>query len=250
MDYPDSIKAFIGSNKLSLFNQGQSLASLYHFVKDDEAYVLKVQPVSKESHKEVTMLKLLSEKKLAPKVFLDAVHEKIHTIIIKKHKDKTLESYIAIKPIDSIIDIAIDGLNQLAKLNIKACPVYTLDSRLEDAYHLIKSGQVKALDDTPYTKPFEDPMALYYYLLDNKPLETLTFVHGDYCLDNILSNGKKVTGFIDLGRSGLSDVYQDLALLVRELSPHDPDVVKKISERLYPLDKQKLTYYLLLDELF
>lgn len=250
MDYPNRVKAFIGSNKLSLFNQGQSLASLYHFVKDNESFVLKVQPVSKESHQEVNMLKLLSEKQLAPKVFVHTVHNKIHYIIMEHHKDKTLDSYIAHKPIDTIIDIALDGLNQLAKQHFKTYPSYPLESRLEDAYHLIKSGQVKTLDDTPYTRPFKDPMTLYYYLLDNKPLETLTLVHGDYCLDNILSNGKKVTGFIDLGRGGLSDIYQDLALLVRELSVFDPDVVKKISERLTPLDDHKLTYYLLLDELF
>ncbi|MFP4287000.1 MAG: phosphotransferase [Candidatus Izemoplasmataceae bacterium] len=250
MDYPKAIKAFIGESPLKSFNQGQSLATLYQFENDDQAYVLKIQPTSDESHQEATMLDILSKKTLAPKIFISASYEKNHYIIMEKHKDQTLESLMHTKPIDKIIDIALDGLNQLASLNDLKLPRYSLEKRLQDAYYNIKSGYVKRLDETPYTAPYKDPMALYHYLVANMPSETNSFVHGDYCLDNILTDGTKVTGFIDLGRSGMSDIYQDLALLIRELSDYDIDILKKISEKLFPIDQDKLNYYLLLDELF
>jgi aminoglycoside phosphotransferase len=250
MDYPKKIENFINQATLKPFSQGQSLAILKTFEKDNQCYVLKIQPSSDESQKETNALKALSYFHLAPKVIISMVYQKNHYILMEKHPDKPLEAFIQHKPIDTILDIALDGLKRLSKLNHLNWPNYALDDRLKDAYHRIKSGQVKTLDVSSYTAPFKDPMALYYYLLDHKPLETKTFVHGDYCLDNILSDGEKVTGFIDLGRSGMSDIYQDLALLVRELKAYDEMVIEKISDKLFELDKDKLHYYMLLDELF
>jgi len=38
----------------------------------------------------------------------------------------------------------------------------------------------------------------------------LVFSHGDYCLPNILFQGKKLSGIIDLGEAGIYDRYHDL----------------------------------------
>lgn len=38
-----------------------------------------------------------------------------------------------------------------------------------------------------------------------------TFIHGDFCLPNILVKDDKVVGFIDLNSSGLGDIYADYA---------------------------------------
>ena len=37
------------------------------------------------------------------------------------------------------------------------------------------------------------------------------FVHGDLCLPNIMTDGKKITGFIDLDNSGLGDKLYDIS---------------------------------------
>ncbi len=108
-------------------------------------------------------------------------------------------------------------------------------------------------EDTFGEKGFSSPKELYKYLLENKPEEELVFSHGDYCLPNIFSENNEISGFIDLGRSGISDKWQDIALCVRSLEHNfGSDIYKEkfFKELGIPCDEKKVRYYILLDELF
>lgn len=76
--------------------------------------------------------------------------------------------------------------------------------------------------------------------------------HGDFSLDNILIVGGAVVGCIDLGRVGIADRYQDLAILANCLAEFDPVLERRMFTRygLPEPDDAKLRLHLLLDELF
>lgn len=76
--------------------------------------------------------------------------------------------------------------------------------------------------------------------------------HGDFSLDNIfLDEAGEVVGLIDLGRLGVADRYQDLAILLNCFNEFD----SALGEVLFDVygeqpDPQRIELHLLLDELF
>ncbi len=76
--------------------------------------------------------------------------------------------------------------------------------------------------------------------------------HGDYSLDNILIDHGEVVGCIDVGRVGIADRYQDLAILLDCLDPFDP-ALRRHFLKTYGItdpDEAKLRFHRLLDEFF
>jgi aminoglycoside phosphotransferase len=83
--------------------------------------------------------------------------------------------------------------------------------------------------------------------------EDLVFTHGDYCLSNIMISDGEVSGFIDWGRGGVADRYQDLALAIRSIiynfgKEHVPLFLDAYGVK--ELDEAKIYDYQLLDEFF
>ncbi len=76
--------------------------------------------------------------------------------------------------------------------------------------------------------------------------------HGDFSLDNILISGGEIIGCIDLGRVGIADRYQDLAILWSCLGEFDPALQDRLFEQygIADPDQAKLQFHLMLDELF
>ncbi|SKC81897.1 Aminoglycoside phosphotransferase [Maledivibacter halophilus] len=92
-------------------------------------------------------------------------------------------------------------------------------------------------------------------VLEKKPdNEDFVFTHGDYCMANIILLGNKLSGFIDLGRAGVSDRYQDIALAVRSFEHNfGTDKWNDLFYKEYGIedvDYSKIEFYILLDELF
>ncbi|EPX1481041.1 phosphotransferase [Campylobacter jejuni] len=101
--------------------------------------------------------------------------------------------------------------------------------------------------------PFKDPRELYDFLKTEKPEEELVFSHGDLGDSNIFVKDGKVSGFIDLGRSGRADKWYDIAFCVRSIREDIGE--EQYVELFFDLlgikpDWEKIKYYILLDELF
>lgn len=76
--------------------------------------------------------------------------------------------------------------------------------------------------------------------------------HGDCSLDNLLVRDGQVVACIDVGRVGVADRYQDLAILWNCLGEFGPELQERLLRQygVFELDRRKLEFHLMLDELF
>jgi aminoglycoside phosphotransferase len=115
----------------------------------------------------------------------------------------------------------------------------------------IENGITVSIEDNIYTKGMSSVEDIYRYLVEHKQEEELVFTHGDYCFNNYFSDGDDITSYIDMGRGGVGDKYQDVALCVRQLRNYDSKYIDMLFEFLgVEPNYEKIKYYILLDELF
>lgn len=95
---------------------------------------------------------------------------------------------------------------------------------------------------------------MYASLEERRPDEQeLVFTHGDYYLPNILLQGKRISGFIDLDRAGIADRYNDLAIASRSIAYNlgaDYEQCFFLAYGIENVDEEKIEYYRMMDELF
>lgn len=259
---PRSIAEKIEGKNLTLDTLGESDSSVYLL---DNA-VLKIEKTGANADREANALQWLSGKLPVPQVLAFAQEDGFNYLLMSKMHGKMVCDTLTDDTINTAVTALADGLKQLWRVDISACPLDSrLNQRLTQAKYNIENGLVDTEDFEPNTlgeNGFADLDALYDFLKTHQPPEDLVFTHGDYCLPNIFTENGKTVGFIDLGKAGVADRWQDIALCVRSLQynlcrlcgkPHE--VFLKAKNRFYNLlnikeNTEKLRYYILLDELF
>ena len=102
----------------------------------------------------------------------------------------------------------------------------------------------------PEMNPIEQVWKEMHKLLPFSPDSVVT--HGDFSLDNLIFDEGKLIGCIDVGRVGIADRYQDLAILWNCLGEFSPSLQKRLFQK-YGIDNpdmNKLQFHLMLDEFF
>lgn len=153
-----------------------------------------------------------------------------------------------------------ENLKELHDIDINNCPfTQCLETKLAIATENVSNRRVDREDFLPEFKKYS-PEEMLNCLKDNQPEQQQVFTHGDYTLPNLILDEEKI-GFIDLGLSGISDPYLDLAVAVKSIRMnvnlyqmnHILDELMKIfyvSYGLTKVDEKKIAYYLMLDDLF
>lgn len=259
---PVSIQKITEGMPYEYDNHGESASSVILFDK----MVLKIERTSEQSDREYHILEWLAGKLTAPEVIAFERKDGFNYLLMTRLKGSMACENITADRIDFIVEALADGLKQLWSVDISDCCFdSTLDNRLKTAKYNIDNNLVNVddfNDDTLSPDGFKSVEDLYDFLIQNRPDEDLVFSHGDYCLPNVFIRDKKTVGFLDLGKAGIADRWQDIALCVRSLKYNICDLCGipyeqylSLKNKLYDLigvkeDKEKLRYYILLDELF
>lgn len=228
--------------------------------------VLKIQERSAETDNEFKVIKWLNGRLPVPEIIEYGEAEgKVYCLMTKMPGLMACDkSYL--EDFGTLIDLTVQAMEMLWSVDIADCPCCCLlDARLEAAAYNVHNNLVDMENTEPETfgeGGFASPEELLLWLCDNRPKEEPVFSHGDFCLPNIFAENGRVTGFIDLGKMGVADRWQDIALCYRSLKDNFEGKYsgggkyggfypEMLFERLgIGEDPEKLRYYILLDELF
>lgn len=262
-EIPQSIRALIGDRKCRIDDVGESGACVICF--DD--MVLKIEKAGEEAVCERKMLAWLAGKLPVPGILGFEKREGFHYLLMSKIDGAMACAEEYMENPEELVRLLAQGLKLLWSTDTKGCPGWKgLDQKLRLARRRVEAGlcDLENVQEGTYGENgFEGPEALLKWLEENRPQEEPVFSHGDYCLPNLFLKGGSVSGFLDLGRSGVADKYQDIALCYRSLrdnynGQYGKDRYTGLNvkpEALFAAldmepDWEKINYYILLDELF
>ncbi len=261
MEIPKKIKDIIYNTNGTRDKIGKSGAGVYLYPD----FVLKVQKAGTEAENEVAMLTWLNGKIPVPRIIEHISENGYAYILMNKCTGKMACDQNYMMQPKRQAELLAEVLHTLWNIDTAGCPCsWPLQRRLDQAMDNIIHNRVDITDAQPGTfgpGGFRNPEALLHWLQENQPIERKAVSHGDFCLPNIFLSDEGVTGLIDLGRSGLSDPWQDIALCCRSLENNYSGFYDGIAYPNYQQnllfdalqikpDPELIRYYILLDELF
>ncbi|MBL7767578.1 MAG: aminoglycoside 3'-phosphotransferase [Flavipsychrobacter sp.] len=235
--------------------KGGSAASLF-LVKDEQEQMYVLKGATKTAAAKTLQHNFLVYEWLAGKVPVPAVHffqedDTTEWLCVEWINGNTLAELPATEQWVRIYAKALRTLHEVTPDS--DAPEYSLDTRLKEVRIRIENGCVDATD---FEEEFRNYTAeqLWDELTRYKPIEAdLVFTHGDYCPDNLIVREGVVAAFIDMGRAGVADRYQDLSLAIRSLKHESLEELIPLFLQHYGLtymDEKKLRFYTILDEFF
>lgn len=260
---PDSITKIVGNQEYLQNNVGMSASEVLIFPE----HVLKIQRHSSETDNEKEIVNWLDGRIAVPQIPAYEVLNGTAYTLMSKVPGRMLcdEEYLA-NP-RKLIKLVAEGLKMLWRVDVSTCPcrVSRLEERLKEARWNVENEMVDLDNVEPETfgpNGFSNPEELLVWLEQNRPTEDIVLTHGDFCLPNIFAEGDKISGFIDLGKMGPADRWQDIAIALRSLEHNfsgrynndrvyfafEPRML--LDELGIEMDERKNRYYMLLDELF
>jgi aminoglycoside 3'-phosphotransferase I len=153
----------------------------------------------------------------------------------------------------AIVDAIAEFLRRIHSIPVGVCPFTSNhEYRMLQARARIDADLVdeEDFDDDREGWTAEQVWNAMQGLLPLAPDPVVT--HGDFSLDNLLIHDGEVAGCIDAGRVGIADRYQDLAIAWNCLSEFGASLQERflVQYGVQDLDRRKLEFHLMLDELF
>ena len=253
---PENILKYIKNKKYKTDHIGMSKSSIYIF--DD--YVLKIENNTSHTQDSINILKWLKGKIPVPKIIYHEIYNNKSYLLMSKIEGKMSCDDYYLENSDKLLKLISEAFKLIWSIDISDCPINKdIDTKLKEARYRVENNIINKEDF--HNEEFKTPEHLLLWLETNKPDFEPVFSHGDFCLPNIFLEGDKIKGFVDLGDSGVSDKWYDIALCYKSLKNNfngtyggkiytnfDPNSLFKVLG-IEP-NLEKIRYFLLLDELF
>lgn len=258
--FPLQLKILLENSDLHENTIGESESHVFHVCwrnGNDNAY-LKIHPSGNTESllHEADILRWLEGKIPVPKVVFAEKNEYYEFLLVTEIKGVPSFADELRKNTDAMIREIARSLRLLHEIPIDDCPFdERLNKKLSVINRKISNNEIDTTDFEPENANCSI-QTLYTRLLDLRSdiVEDLVFTHGDFCMPNILIGETRFSGLIDMGLAGISDRYQDIALMLRSLKHNGFNQTHcELFLREYGItqpDYNKIELYTLIDEFY
>lgn len=267
MNYSDKIcdnKAFLPSRWREKFADaqikrqtiGESHADVFriHRNASNDLFV-KSEPVGLKSQlpNEIERIRWLNQVNIpGPKIIDTTTENNRHWLLMIAIAGQDLASTTDLAP-SQTISIMATALQTLHQVPTTKCPFnHNLKQRVDTAIERASAGLVDEahFDEQRLGRSTKDITVELLATIPSK--QDLVVTHGDACLPNFMADAGRFTGFIDCGRLGISDRFQDLALSARSIARNlgSEWVAPFFTAYGIEPDEERMNFYCLLDEFF
>lgn len=180
-----------------------------YFIEKDNGYFLKIAKAGTLS-REVEMTKYYNQKGLGAEVVSYSSNEN-DVLLTRKvcGEDCTYEKYLS-NP-KKLCDTLANELRKLHELDFNDCPI---KDKMQEYYALAERNyRLGTYDKSHFPDSFGYKTSEEAYRVFQSGKWSLTdkvLLHGDYCLPNVILDDWHLSGFIDLGSSGIGDRHIDV----------------------------------------
>lgn len=251
---PTELRALLTNADWQPIQLGMSGVGVYRIVEQDKSMFLKVSDdlADPELRADKAIIQWLRGKLPVPEVLAFAETETHQFLLLSAvpGEDASADHHDTKR----LVHLLAEGLRMIHAVDPTGCPsIRPLDVMIEGARRRLENGQVDESDFDDERSGHTAESAFDELVLTRPPIEERVFVHGDYCLPNILIDRGKISGFIDWGRAGIADPYQDLALAERSIIYNiGAKWVRPFFDAygIADVDWERVRYYKLLDEFY
>lgn len=258
-DLPAPLRAVLPAARWEEVKVGRSAAEVWRSTR----YVLKIQERQAGSgeaaagtslQQERERLRWLAGRIPAPQVVAFEVTDTHEYLAMTRLSGIDLSHADALLHPERVVNLLARALRELHALPVRDCPfTMTLSAQLPLLRGRVQAGLV---DETDFDEERQGRSAISIFneLIKTRPEEEdLVVTHGDACLPNFIVNGELLEGIVDVGRLGIADRHADLALTYRSLKYNLNEQAAEDFLGQYGLnfvDRRKIAYFMLLDELW
>jgi aminoglycoside 3'-phosphotransferase-2 len=152
-----------------------------------------------------------------------------------------------------VVETLATALRQIHAIDPSTCPFdHRLDARLANGAANVAAGIVDETDFDTAHEGWTAGAVLDWLRANRPPTGNHVVTHGDVSLPNLMAANGAFSGFIDCGRLGVADPWQDLAIACRSLTYNcGPEHVAPFLDAYgAEWDEERNRFYNALDELF
>ena len=248
IDVDSAAEVHIGQSKSRVFKLNERSGRALYLKIADSAYV------TQELEQEIKVMEWLAERAIpTPRavrfVKEDAKSYFLMTAVAGESMADSAQSLGA----KECLRLGAMFLKRLHSLDIEGCPFnHRLTVTRALALANLEGGLVDE-DDLDSENQGRAPREIYQDVL-SEVKEDPVFTHGDFCFPNIITLNGAINGVVDLGRAGVADRYQDIALFLRSFQTNigEPEIGEflKVYGLIERLDQGKISFFKKLDEFF